>query len=202
MLSYIVGELAEVQEGTIVVENNGIGYNVQVSSAVIDNLPDVGEMVKIYTYLHVREDAISIYGFLTRDELNVFKMLLNVSGIGPKNALAVLSTLSVDDLRFAVLSDDVTLIKTCPGIGLKSAQRIIIDLKDKLKLKDVFEGALAKHPKPDRDIISIRSEAVEALTTLGYSNKEAMDAVKRVDDIENKDSETILKEALKFLAVI
>ena len=113
MLSYIIGEVAEISADTVVIENNGIGFNIKTSAMTIDSLPPVGDMVRIYTYLHVREDAMQIFGFLSKDELEVFKLLLNVNGIGPKGALGILSAISTDDLRFAVLSDDVNLIKSC-----------------------------------------------------------------------------------------
>lgn len=206
MLSYIIGEVAEISEDTVVVENNGIGFNVKTSAMTINNLPSVGEMVKLYTYLHVREDAIQVYGFENKDELEVFRLLLNVNGIGPKGALGILSAISTDDLRFAVLSDDVNLIKSCPGVGPKTAQRLIIELKDKLKLEDAFEMAInnssnRKDNVQDNSVI-VMNEAVEALVSLGYSSKDAISAVKKVENIQNKSSEQILKEALKGMALI
>ena len=176
MLSYIIGEVAEISGDTVVIENNGIGFNVKTSGMTFDNLPPVGDMAKIYTYLHVREDAMQIFGFLTKDELEVFKLLLNVNGIGPKGALGILSAISTDDLRFAVLSDDVNLIKSCPGVGAKTAQRLIIELKDKLKVEEAFEMALNNRNKAnaaaeqDNSII-VMNDAVEALVSLGYSSK-------------------------------
>ena len=183
MISYIKGELTEVFEDTVVVETNGIGYNIRVPGSVLDRLPSVGSSVRIYTYLYVKEDAMNLFGFLSRDDLSVFKLLLNVSGIGPKGALAILSTIGPDDLRFAVLSEDVKTISSAPGIGAKTAKRLIIELKDKLKLAEVFE----------------RNEAVEALVALGYASAQAMKAVQQVENAEEKDSEQILKEALKKL---
>lgn len=206
MLSYIIGEVAEVLPDCVVVENNGIGFNVKTSATTIDNMPyGTGNTVKLYTYLHVREDAMNIYGFLTKDELELFKLLLNVSGIGPKGALGILSAISADDLRLAVLAEDVTLIKKCPGVGAKTAQRLIIELKDKLKIEDAFEIAInnSKNKKPEQDnTIFIMNDAVEALVALGYSGKDAINAVKKVDDIQNKSSEQILKESLKNLAIL
>ena len=194
MISYIKGELAEILPDVIVVEANGIGYNIYVPGSVLGELPSVGSEVKIYTYMNVKEDECSLFGFLTRDDLSMFKMLICVNGIGP-----------ADDLRFAVLADDVAAIKALPGIGPKTAQKIIIELKDKLKLDEVFESALSKNKKADNNsnvsnVMMIRNDAVEALVSLGYSSKDALVAVKEVEDIENKDSETVLKEALKKLA--
>ncbi len=206
MLSYIIGEVAEISGDIVVIENNGIGFNVKTSGMTFDNLPPVGDMAKIYTYLHVREDAMQIFGFLTKDELEVFKLLLNVNGIGPKGALGILSAISTDDLRFAVLSDDVNLIKSCPGVGAKTAQKLIIELKDKLRLEDAFERAINNNNKKDSvkqdNTVIIMNEAVEALVSLGYGSKDAISAVKKVEDIQNKSSEQILKEALKGLAIL
>lgn len=205
MVSYIQGELTEVFEDAIVLENNGIGYNIRVPASIFAAMPPVGEIFKVYTYLHVKEDAINLFGFLSRDDLNIFKMLINVNGIGPKGALAILSTITPDDLRFAVLSDDARLISSAPGIGAKTAQKLIIELKDKLKLSDAFEQALANHADAKENAASggqsARNEATEALVALGYSSSEALKAVRQIKDLEQKDSETILKEALKKLAL-
>lgn len=205
MLSYIIGEVAEISADTVVVENNGIGFNIKTSAMTIDSLPPVGDMVRIYTYLHVREDAMQIFGFLSKDELEVFKLLLNVNGIGPKGALGILSAISTDDLRFAVLSDDVNLIKSCPGVGAKTAQKLIIELKDKLRLEDAFEMAVNNNNKKNTvqdNTVIVMNEAVEALVSLGYSSKDAIAAVKKVENIQNKNSEQILKETLKGLAIM
>lgn len=205
MLSYIIGEVAEISADTVVVENNGIGFNIKTSAMTIDSLPPVGDMVRIYTYLHVREDAMQIFGFLSKDELEVFKLLLNVNGIGPKGALGILSAISTDDLRFAVLSDDVNLIKSCPGVGAKTAQKLIIELKDKLRLEEAFEMAVNNNNKKNTvqdNTVIVMNEAVEALVSLGYSSKDAIAAVKKVENIQNKNSEQILKEALKGLAIM
>ena len=201
MISYIKGELTEVFEDTVVVETNGIGYNIRVPGSVLDRLPSVGSSVWIYTYLYVKEDAMNLFGFLNRDDLSVFKLLLNVSGIGPKGALAILSTIGPDDLRFAGLSEDVKTISSAPGIGAKTAKRLIIELKDKLKLAEVFETALANKEKAssENDVMLARNEAVEALVALGYASAQAMKAVQQVENAEEKDSEQILKEALKKL---
>ena len=201
MISYIKGELTEVFEDTVVVETNGIGYNIRVPGSVLDRLPSVGSSVRIYTYLYVKEDAMNLFGFLSRDDLSVFKLLLNVSGIGPKGALAILSTIGPDDLRFAVLSEDVKTISSAPGIGAKTAKRLIIELKDKLKLAEVFETAIANKEKAssENDVLLAKNEAVEALVALGYASAQAMKAVQQVENAEEKDSEQILKEALKKL---
>jgi Holliday junction DNA helicase RuvA len=201
MISYIKGRLTEVADGVIVVENNGIGYNIHVPATVISAFSSIGDEVKVYTYLQIREDAHSLFGFLSRDDLNIFKMLINVNGIGPKGALAILSTISPDDLRFAILSDDAKLIATAPGIGSKTAQKLILELKDKIKLDEAFESYSAKNVPTGNDTSLIaRNDAVEALVSLGYGSTEAMKAVRDVEG-DDLDSEAILKAALKKLAL-
>ncbi len=203
MISFIKGELMEVFDDAIVLENNGIGYNIRVPATLLSAIGNVGETMKVYTYLQVREDDLSLFGFLTREDLDIFKLLINVNGIGPKGALAILSTISPDDLRFAVLSDDVKLISSAPGIGNKTAQKLIIELKDKLKIAQGFEQTLAKGVVTGKDasVTNAKNEAIEALVALGYSSAEAIKAVKKIENIDDKDSETILKEALKNLAM-
>ena len=139
MIKYLNGTLAEVDIDSIVVEVSGIGYGVNVPVSVIENVREIGSKIKIYTYMNVKEDDVSLYGFLTKDELEIFKRIISVSGIGPKGGLAILSTLSADDLRFAVLSDDAKAIAKSPGIGLKTASKLILELKDKFDLQEAFD---------------------------------------------------------------
>ena len=207
MIAYIKGELAYVGLDTIVIETNGIGYEVRVPLTVMDELPELGEIVRIHTYLYVREDAVCLYGFTTKDDLDIFKLLITVNGIGPKVALGILGAITPDTLRFAVLSDDVKTISKAPGIGAKTAGKLILELKDKLKLEDVFEQKLANTEKSQLptlsgkdDIKTIRNEAVSALVALGYSSTEAMKAVRQVDIEEGMDVETVLKQSLKKMS--
>lgn len=206
MYSYIKGELVEIAEDLIVVEANNIGYNIHVPGQVLSYLPERGSEVKIYTYLYIREDAMMLYGFLTRDDLNVFKLLLGVSGIGPKGALAILSVMTTDDLRFAVLGDDEKTIAKAPGIGAKTAKRLILELKDKLKLEDAFESALEHNGEsvsvPGQGTNAVKNEAVQALTALGYSSSEALKALQNVEITDGMDVETVLKQALKQMAFL
>lgn len=202
MISYIKGKLTEVEDGIIVVENNGIGFNIHVPATVISSFSSIGDEVKVYTYLQIREDAHSLFGFLSRDDLNIFRMLINVNGIGPKGALAILSTISPDDLRFAILSDDARLISTAPGIGSKTAQKLILELKDKIKLEETFESySKSVNTVKTDDVLIAKNEAVEALVSLGYGSAEAMKAVRDVENADELDSEEILKRALKKLAL-
>lgn len=202
MISYIKGELAEITENGIVVECNQIGYEINVPLSVMNELPNTGDEVKIYTYLYVREDALKLYGFLTRDDLLIFKLLITVNGIGPKGALGILSTITPDDLRFAVLADDVKTISKAPGIGKKTAGKLILELKDKLKLEDAFDTKLEKNEAIQTNTSSsdIRNEAIMALTALGYSSGDAMKAVRKVTITENMEVEEVLKSSLKYIS--
>lgn len=203
MYAYIKGILADMAEDSIVVEAGGIGYHIFTPGQTFNYLPSVGEEVKVYTYLHIREDAMLLFGFLTKDDLNVFKLLLGVSGIGPKGALAILSVMSTDDLRFAVLGDDAKAISKAPGVGSKTAQRLILELKDKLSLEDAFE-LKTEHSKQQTagNGSGTKNEAVQALVALGYSSSEALKALNGIEIAEDADVEDILKSALKKMAFI
>ena len=204
MISFVRGELSEIMENIVVVDNNGVGYNVEVPMSVLSGLPSIGSEIKLYTYLSVREDAMKLFGFLTRDDLNIFKLLIGVSGIGPKGALAILSAMTPNDLRIAVMSDDAKAIAKVPGIGLKTAQKLIIEAKGKISVPDYMDGgnaslsAAAAIPE-DADP---RAEAIAALTALGYSNSEAVLAVKKVEYTDGMDAEAVLKASLKHLAFL
>lgn len=205
MYSYIKGELVEVSEEAIVVDNHGIGYNIRIPGSILDSLEGIGQEIKIYTYTYVREDIMQLYGFLTRDDLNIFKLLIGVSGIGPKGALAILSVMTPDDLRFAVLGEDDKTIAKAPGIGKKSAQRLIIELKDKMDLNEAF--ALKTEHETEKQVAvpaksTVKNEAVQALVALGYSSTEAMKAVKNVEITDESIVEDVLKAALKQMAFL
>ena len=202
MYSYIRGTLADVEENLVVIEAGGVGYNIYTTGQTLDYLPSIGEELKLYTYLQVREDAMQLYGFLTKDDLKVFKLLLGVSGIGPKGALAILSVMSTDDLRFAVLGEDAKMIAKAPGIGAKTAQRLILELKDKLSLEEAFEQKLTNQSekKLPNQTNGIKNDAIQALVTLGYSSTEALKTVNAVEITEDSDVEDILKAALKNMA--
>ena len=204
MYAYIKGILAEITEDAIIVENQGIGYEIAVPGQVFDYLPSVGEEVKIYTYHYVREDAILLYGFLTKEDVRIFKMLIGVSGIGPKGALAILSVLSTDDLRFAILGDDAKAIAKAPGVGAKTAQRVIIELKDKLSLEDAFEQKLANQAQKAElnPAIGVKNEAILALTSLGYSQSEALKVLQGIEISPDDQEEDVLKMALKQMAFL
>ena len=194
MIGFVEGIIEYIDVDKVVVNNNGVGYNVFMPASQIDTL-NVDETVRVFTYLNVREDAMQLFGFLTRDDLEVFKLLITVNGIGPKGGLAVLSTITTDDLRVAVISEDAKAISKAPGIGAKTAQKVIIELKDKLNLEDVLEPKLyANFQVNDNNSMS---EAVMALVALGYSQADAYRAVKSIDNIEELDVENVIKMALK-----
>lgn len=197
MIAFLRGEVVSVSESRLVLDVNNVGYQMFISARDAADMPHVGEEVKIHTYLSVREDAMQLFGFLSEDDLEVYKLLLNVNGIGPKAGLGILSVLSADDLRFAVLSDDAKTIAKAPGIGNKTAQKLILELKDKLSLEEAFEKKLQKAEKISGGLEANKSEAVQALVALGYSNSDALRAVKKVDITEDMDTETILKLALR-----
>lgn len=205
MIAYIKGEIADISEDNLVLEANNIGYNIKISTGTAGLLPGIGEEVKIYTYTYVREDAFLLYGFLTKDDLEIFKKLITVNGIGPKGGLAILSVMSADDLRFAIIAGDAKAISKAPGIGAKTAERVILDLRDKVSIEDSFvnkeaaalKGMSAKAASGAGTAAIARNEAVEALTALGYSASEALKAVKQVEITEGMDVEEILKQALK-----
>ena len=200
MISYVKGILTETEPDNVVIETGGIGYNIKITDTVLSSLPPVGREAKLYTHFHVREDAMQLYGFLSREDLNMFRMLLAVNGVGPKVALSLINEMSANDLAFAILADDVTSISKAPGLGKKTAQKIVLELKDKMDLNEAFtarsQAVSMAAAAADSDV----TEAVEALVALGYSSTEAVRAVKAIEGAEGMASETLLKEALKLLA--
>ena len=184
----------------MVVEAGGIGYEIYMTGADLSEIR-MGEDVKVHTYLSVREDAMKLYGFRAKDDLQMFKLLLGVNGVGPKAALGVLAGITADELRFAILSDDVKTLSKAPGIGKKTAQKLILELKDKMKLEDAFELKLAHEQERAAvgtgEVSDGRQEAVEALVALGYSSADALRAVRKVTDVAPDDVEGLLKAALK-----
>lgn len=198
MISYIRGELADIGEDKVIVEVGGIGYGIYMPGQAITKLPAAGREVRIHTYLNVREDAMQLFGFLSKDDLEVFKLLIGVSGIGPKGALSILSQMSADELRFAVISNDTKAISKTPGIGKKTAEKLIIELKDKLSIEDVLEHGRdsLEYPQEVDAGIGVSAEAVQALTALGYGSTEALRAVKSVI-VDGMSVEEVLKLSLK-----
>ncbi|CUX43870.1 Holliday junction branch migration protein RuvA [Clostridium sp. C105KSO13] len=199
MISYVCGELAAVEPEQIIVDVGGVGYGIYMPAQAVGLLPALGSQVKIHTYLNVREDVMQLFGFLTRDDLEVFCLLIGVSGIGPKGGLSILSQLSPDSLRLAVISGDVKAISAAPGIGRKTAEKLIIELKDKFKIEDLhMEDAPDSISASEAVHGGVRTEAVQALVALGYGNTESLRAVNGVT-LENPTTEELLKAALKKL---
>lgn len=208
MISYINGVLAETDTDAAVVDVNGVGYEVYASQTTLDRMPSVGSPVKLYTYMSVREDAMTLFGFLSKDELQFFKMLIGVSGIGPKGALSILSVMSPDDLRFAILSADAKAISRAPGIGKKTAERMVLELHDKISPEDITHGvtdgvvSVGTLDALSSESAGAEQEAVAALVALGYSSTDAIRAVRKVlgaagEDAKELTTEDVLRLALK-----
>ncbi len=201
MISYIRGELSAIEEDKVIVDVNGVGYGIFMPGQSIGLLPSIGEEVKIHTYLNVRDDAMQLFGFLTRDDLKIFKLVIGVSGIGPKGGLSILSQLSPNDLRFAVLASDAKAISAAPGIGKKTAEKLIIELKDKLSVEDMLEKTMdtVGYANTSDSSNEVQTEAIQAMVALGYGSTESMKAVKRVEITESTTAEDVLKQALKYM---
>ena len=198
MIAYIKGELVETLPGSVILDVHGIGYRIYISGRESEQLTKMGSQVKLHTYFHVKEDAMQLYGFQHKDDLEVFSLLLGVSGIGPKAALGILTAFSADDLRFAVLSEDAKTIAKAPGIGVKTAKKMILELKDKLDIEEILNpGRNAVSTETDALTGEIQSEAVQALVALGYGSSESLRAVKKAGNLATV--EETLKEALKHL---
>lgn len=201
MYAYIKGEIADISEDNLVLECNNIGYNIRIPLSVAQRLPGIGASVKIYTYTSVREDAFNLFGFLSKDDLEIYKKLIAVNGIGPKGALSILSAMSADDLRYAIVSGDAKAIAKAPGVGNKSAERIILELKDKIGLRFSAEEEVDFVSAADTSENSTAvNEAVEAMIALGYTPTEALKAVKQLEVTPDMDSGAVLKQALKVIS--
>ena len=176
MIAFVKGILDIVEEDRIIIDHQGMGLELLVPGSILPALPQVGNEVKIYTYMHVREDAIQLFGFRTRDEKDMFRLLITVNGVGPKGALGILSVMDVDSLRFAILSDDAKSISRAPGIGSKTAGKVILELKDKCHLEDMLGNLADTGEEQPAGAVSgeeereARNDAVQALVALGYTN--------------------------------
>ncbi len=200
MIAFVKGILDTVDADRVVVENQGVGFEILVPGSVAEGLPETGNEVKLYTYTHVREDALQLYGFLTGDERKMFELLITVNGIGPKGALAILGVMDADTLRFSILAGDDKSIAKAPGIGAKTAAKLILELRDKCSLEmPEGENQSGRGKRPSDDAADARNDAVQALVALGYSSGEAAAAVRRVDITPDMGVEDILKQSLKNL---
>ena len=200
MYAFIEGEVCEKLNGCLVLLAAGVGWQLNCSNATIQAAPPVGEKMRCYTYLSVREDAMELFGFATREEKEMFTLLTGVSGIGPKTALGVLGAMPLRDLNLAILLGDVNALSRAPGIGKKTAQRITLELKDKITQADVSAAAAA----PSGAAVPLQAggavaEAIEALVALGYSSTEARNAVSQIKDQTDKPEE-LIRLALRAMA--
>lgn len=201
MISFIKGFVSDIFQDELILECNNIGYQIKVSDKTAEQLGGIQDEVKVYTYFHVREDAVQLFGFVTKDEHDLFKKLITVNGVGPKVALGILSYFTVQELQMAIIAHDSKAISKAPGIGGKTAERIIIDLKDKIQPEDVLRSSY------DTGNVSVnanqndnQTEAMQALIALGYSPTESMKAIQKCAVTADMSTEDILKEALKKLA--
>ena len=199
MIAYISGALVSAGENYIVIDNHGMGYRILVSGKFLEHIPAYGTQIKIYTHMYIREDELTLYGFHSEEELSVFRILIGISGVGPKVAMAILTALTIQELQLAVISEDTKTISKANGVGAKGASRIILELKDKLKMEDMMDAAYEQSIVQDTQDLNAARDAILALVNLGYSNSEAALAVKKIGDTSQMDIESILKAALKKL---
>ena len=199
MIAYISGALVSAGENYIVIDNQGMGYRIFVSGKFLEHIPAYGTQIKIYTHMYIREDELTLYGFHSEEELSVFRILIGISGVGPKVAMAILTALTIQELQLAVISEDAKTISKANGVGAKGASRIILELKDKLKMEDMMDAAYEQSIVQDTQDLNAARDAILALVNLGYSNSEAALAVKKIGDTSQMDIESILKAALKKL---
>ena len=200
MYSYIKGSLEEKMSNYIVVENNGIGYKIFMSKSAIGRAGELGENIKVFTHYHVREDDISLYGFLTNEELKMFELLLSVSGVGAKSAISMLSNISPSEFAVSIVNNDITKLTKVPGIGKKSAQRIVLELKDKLKTEqELVNNEITQEENDIIDIGSDIEEAISALQILGYNRKDIQKAISQFD-YKSMSVEDIIRTGLKYLS--
>ena len=198
MFAYIKGSLEMKSSGYIVIDINGLGYKIFMSQNNIDSIGELHNIIRVFTYVKVREDDISIFGFKTQEELKMFELLISVSGVGAKSALVMLSCIEPSDFAIAVISNDVKVITNVPGIGNKSAQRIILELKDKLK-EEQLEEKLKDSSKRLKDNSENINEAISGLMVLGYSKKDIEKAFEHLD-IDNLSIEDLIKKGLILLS--
>ena len=196
MISYIKGNLEAKNLDNVIIDVGGIGYKIFMSIKSMNTLGDIGKEVKIYTYMRVREDDISLYGFCTNEELKMFEQLLGVSGVGAKLALSILSNISPSSFALAIITEDINTIKSLPGIGAKSAQRIILELKDKMKTQDAIETEFIPTKIEIKD--DKTKDAIDALQVLGYAKKDIDSVISHID-VTGLSVEDIIKQGLKHL---
>ena len=204
MLAYIKGELASKNIGYIVIDVSGLGYKIFMSEKTIESIGKIGEIVKVHTYYRVMEDDISIFGFKTKEDLRMFELLISVSGVGAKSAIAMLNSIEASDFAIAIVSDDVNTLKKLPGVGAKTAQRIILELKDKIKkeqtIAEITNSVSVTEVQAKAQIKNANLEEMKtALQVLGYSRKD-IEAVSSKIKGDNLSLEELIKEALRIFS--
>ncbi len=199
MISYLKGSLEAKNIDSIIIEVGGVGYKVFMSGSSIDKLGEIGKVVKVFTYMRVREDDVSLYGFCTNEELKMFEQLLGVSGVGAKSALSILANISPSSFALAIITGDVETLKSLPGIGAKSAQRMILELKDKMKTQEAIEAKEINIKAPVKPLGKLQ-DAIDALQVLGYGRKDIDIALSNINT-EELTVEEIIKQALKYLGM-
>ncbi|WP_130837918.1 Holliday junction branch migration protein RuvA [Lachnoclostridium sp. Marseille-P6806] len=202
MISFLKGTIDHISDTALELEVGGVGYEVQVSPATASKLQRSGPEATVYTYTYVREDQIALYGFASRDELSLFRRLITVSGIGPKAGLSLLSAMSADDLRFAIMAGDARTISRAPGVGKRTAERLILELREKIGAEEAAEaaGALTSgETAGSGDMSGDAEEAAEALIALGYSRTEALRAVRKAKESGASGTEELLRSGLKLI---
>lgn len=198
MFAYIKGNFEEKGNNYVVIDVGGVGYKIFMSNMAISALGETGNVVKVHTYYHVREDNISLYGFVTKEELKLFELLISVSGVGAKSAISMLSAISPSDFAMAIISEDVASIKKVPGVGAKTAQRIILELKDKLKKEELSEGGESETVTFEASSDEA-NEAIAALQILGYTKKDIEKVFAKLD-LSGKTTQEIIKIGLQYLS--
>lgn len=198
MFAYIKGNFEEKGNNYVIIDVGGVGYKIFMSNIAIAALGEIGNVVKVHTYYYVREDNISLYGFATKEELKLFELLISVSGVGAKSAISMLSAISPSDFAMAIISEDVASIKKVPGVGAKTAQRIILELKDKLKKEEISDGEESETPSFVSSSDEI-NEAIAALQILGYTKKDIEKVLAKID-LASKSTQDIIKIGLQYLS--
>lgn len=199
MIAFVNGRLEMKLNGYVVINVAGIGYKIFMSQKEIEDLGEIGQTVIVYTHYHVREDNISLYGFLTMEELNMFELLISVSGVGAKSALAILANIEPSAFALAVICNDTSRLVKIPGLGAKSAARIVLELKDKLKKQEIVESGKEENRKEKELLDEKLEEAISALQVLGYNKREIEKVFEKID-MQNLELEDLIKQGLKYLA--
>lgn len=203
MIAYIRGAVAETTGNSVIMETaGGVAYELFVTPADADAVGP-GEEARFYTYLQVKEDGVSLFGFLSRKDLEVFRLLITVSGVGPKSGLAILSSVGTEELRIAIATEDVKRISSAPGVGKKTAERLIVELKDKISVAEVIESFSEKKPDLGQPVTkeqkALRESVLQVLVALGYSQKEALTAVNAVELTEDMTEDELTRLSLRQL---